>query len=136
MGAFKFIRKNERIIYTDRERRKELLMELSNAPIMYRFSRPTRLTRAKSLGYKAKPGYAIVRIRVGRGGSRRERPSHARKPSKAGVFFNFDINSKELAENRVNRVFSNMRVLGSYFLVDDGRHKWYEVILKDTNRSS
>ena len=32
-----------------------------------RLERPTRLGRARSLGYKAKQGYVIVRIKTGRG---------------------------------------------------------------------
>ncbi|MGC8516725.1 MAG: 50S ribosomal protein L15e [Candidatus Acidifodinimicrobium sp.] len=136
MGAFKFIKENERRVYTDNDRRRELLMELSGAPAFYRVEKPTRLAKAKSLGYRAKQGYIIVRARVGKGGSRRPRPNHARKPSKAGVSFNFDVSSKKIAEGRVNRIFSNMDILGSYFLVDNGQYKWYEVILKDKKITS
>ncbi len=136
MGAFKFIKENERRVYTDNDRRRELLMELSGAPAFYRVEKPTRLAKARSLGYRAKQGYIIVRARVGKGGSRRPRPNHARKPSKAGVSFNFDVSSKRIAEGRVNRIFSNMDILGSYFLVDNGQYKWYEIILKDKRITS
>lgn len=136
MGAFKFIRENERKVYTDNGRKRELLMELSGAPAFYRIDKPTRLARARSLGYKAKQGYIVVRARVGKGGSRRPRPNHARKPSKAGVSFNFDVSSKLIAEKRANKIFSNMDVIGSYFLVDNGQYKWYEVLLKDNKINS
>ena len=37
-------------------------------PVTVRVERPTRLDRARSLGYKAKQGFIVVRQRVDRGG--------------------------------------------------------------------
>ena len=47
-----------------------------------KIDRPTRLDRARSLGYKAKKGYVIVRVKVPRGGRQRARTNKARKPKK------------------------------------------------------
>jgi len=35
--------------------------------------KPLRLDRARALGYKAKKGFIIVRIKIGRGGRKRKR---------------------------------------------------------------
>ncbi len=39
-----------------------------------RIDRPSRLQRARRLGYKAKQGIVVVRMRVGTGGMRKQRP--------------------------------------------------------------
>lgn len=41
-----------------------------------RIERPTRLDRARSLGYRAKKGFVLVRTRVRRGGRRKTRRSY------------------------------------------------------------
>jgi len=38
-----------------------------------------------------------------------------------------------IAEERAARKFPNMEVLNSYWVGEDGRSKWFEVILVDTN---
>jgi large subunit ribosomal protein L15e len=38
---------------------------------------------------------------------------------------------QRIAEERAGRRFPNMEVLNSYWVGEDGRHKWYEVILVD-----
>jgi large subunit ribosomal protein L15e len=131
MGAAKYVAKNERLIFKDPKRRKELLNELANRPAIYRVKGPTRLFRAHALGYKAKQGYFVVRVRVAKGLFRRERPNHARHPSKAGIFYALDISKQQIAEQRVAKKYPNAEVLGSYYLVENGEYKWFEVILKD-----
>jgi len=39
-----------------------------------RIDKPSRLDRARRLGYKAKQGIVVVRMRVGTGGMRKQRP--------------------------------------------------------------
>jgi large subunit ribosomal protein L15e len=41
-----------------------------------------------------------------------------------------------IAEERAARKFPNMEVLNSYWVGEDGRSKWFEVILVDTNSPS
>jgi len=54
-------------------------------PSTIRIERPTRIDRARNLGYRAKEGFIIVRQRVGRGGHKRptirkgRRPRHSRQ---------------------------------------------------------
>ena len=46
-----------------------------------RIDKPSRLDRARRLGYKAKQGIVVVRMRVGTGGMRKQRPTGGRRPS-------------------------------------------------------
>jgi len=40
---------------------------------------------------------------------------------------------KEIAESRVARKFPNLKVLNSYWVWEDGKNTWFEVILADLN---
>jgi large subunit ribosomal protein L15e len=101
-------------------------------PVLHKIPRPSRLDRARNLGYKAKQGVIVVRARVGRGGMRRTRPVSGRRPKHIGaVHIKQGISMRKVAERRVNEKFPNMEVLGSYYLHKDGRYQWYEVILSD-----
>ena len=44
-----------------------------------KIEKPTRLDRARSLGYKDKKGIVVVRIRINRGGHKKPRPSKGRR---------------------------------------------------------
>lgn len=102
--------------------------------VIHKINRPNRLDRARRLGYKAKQGIIVVRIRVGRGGMRKQRPVSGRRPKHFGVVhIKQGINMRKVAERRVGEKFPNLEVLGSYYLHRDGMHMWYEVILADTN---
>jgi len=99
---------------------------------MVRIDRPSRLLRARRLGYKAKEGIIVVRMRVGMGGMRKQRPRGGRRPKHLGVTrIKADINMQKVAENRILEKHPNMKLLGSYFLYKDGKHIWYEAILAD-----
>ena len=39
-----------------------------------RIEKPSRIQKARRLGYKAKQGIVVIRMRVGTGGMRRQRP--------------------------------------------------------------
>jgi len=97
-----------------------------------RIERPSRLLRARRLGYKAKQGIIVIRMRVGTGGMRRQRPRGGRRPKHLGVTrIKADDSMKTVAQRRVLEKYPNMKLLGSYFLYKDGKHYWYEVILAD-----
>ncbi len=86
-------------------------------PTIHKVRRPSRLDRARRLGYKAKQGIIIVRARVGRGGMRKQRPIAGRRPKHLGVVhIKQGISMQKVAERRVNEKFPNMEVLGSYYL--------------------
>lgn len=97
-----------------------------------RIEKPSRIQRARRLGYKAKQGIVVIRMRVGTGGMRRQRPRGGRRPKHLGVTrIKADVSMKEVAENRVLERYPNMKLLGSYFVYKDGMHYWFEVILAD-----
>ena len=97
-----------------------------------RIDRPSRIQRARRLGYKAKQGIVVVRMRVGTGGMRKQRPRGGRRPKHLGVNrIKADVDMKTVAENRVLERYPNLKLLGSYFVYKDGMHYWFEVILAD-----
>lgn len=52
-------------------------MQLRQLNVIHRASRPSRPDKARRLGYKAKQGYVIYRVRVRRGGRKRPVPKGA-----------------------------------------------------------
>jgi len=101
-------------------------------PAIIRIERPMRLNRARALGYKAKQGFVAVRVRVRRGGLRKPRPSSGRRPKRMGTKRHVPAKSlKLIAEERAARKFPNLKVLNSCWVWEDGRYKWFEVILID-----
>lgn len=114
------------------ENPKQRLVELRQQGAVARLPRPTKPTRAHTLGYRARKGFVVVRVRIGKGASKRERPNRGRKPSKAGQLkFSAKQSQAWIAEQRANRKFPNLEVLNSYYLNEDGSHRWFEVILVD-----
>ena len=118
---------------------KENPMELRQRAVVWRnqnaitrVEKPSRIARARRLGYKAKQGIIVVRMRVGTGGMRKERPRGGRRPKHLGVTKSkADVSMKQVAERRVLERYPNMKLLGSYFLYKDGMHYWFEIILAD-----
>jgi len=118
---------------------KENPMELRQRAVVWRnenavtrVEKPSRIARARRLGYKAKQGIIVVRMRVGTGGMRKERPRGGRRPKHLGVTkIKADVSMKQVAERRVLERYPNMKLLGSYFLYKDGMHYWFEVVLAD-----
>ena len=110
---------------------KEHLIEWRKEPNTLRIARPTRLDRARSLGYKAKPGIVLVRQKILRGGRRRPNDMKGRRGRHAGHKLILGKSYQTVAEERVNRKFHNLEVLGSYYLAKDGKNYWYEIILVD-----
>jgi large subunit ribosomal protein L15e len=128
MGSYKYIHANEMALYKNDNRKKEILQAVRNQPITQRIERPTKIAKAKTVGYKAKQGYIVVRVRVSKGDFRRPRPNHARRPSKSGLYYKLEISKEKIARNRA------MQVIGSYFLIEDGKNKWFEIIMADKER--
>lgn len=96
--------------------------------------KPLRLDRARALGYKAKKGFIVVRIRILRGGRKRPRPRKARKTRKQSNKLVLKMNYQWIAEQRVQRRFPNLEVLNSYNIGKDGIYYFYEVILVDPDK--
>lgn len=101
---------------------------------VHRASRPSRPDKARRLGYKAKQGFVIYRVRVRRGGRKRQvrKGQVASKPASQGVNqLKPTRNLQSVAEERVGRRFPSLRVLNSYWVNQDSTFKFYEVILVD-----
>jgi len=97
-----------------------------------RVDKPLRIDRARSLGYKAKPGYIVARARVRRGSLRKHTIRGGRKPSAKGIKkITAAKSTQRIAEERTSKKYPNMEVLNSYWVGEDGKHHYYEVILVD-----
>ena len=97
-----------------------------------RIDRPTRLDKARELGYKAKQGVVVARTSVRKGSARKERFRAGRRSKRQGVnAITRRKNLQRIAEERTSRKFRNLRVLNSYWVGEDGSQKWFEVIMVD-----
>ena len=97
-----------------------------------RVDKPLRIDRARSLGYKAKPGFIVVRTHVRRGGLRKPTIKGGRKASAKGITkITAGKSTQRIAEERTAKRYPNMEVLNSYWIGEDGKHHYYEVILVD-----
>jgi large subunit ribosomal protein L15e len=111
------------------------LVEWRKQHTVERIEKPSRLDRARALGYKAKKGFVLARVKVKKGGRRRKLYGRGgRKPSKAGlVKFTPKKSLRQIAEEKAQRKFPNLEVLNSYYVAEDGSYKYFEVILVDPN---
>ncbi|KAL7675352.1 hypothetical protein ACOME3_001613 [Neoechinorhynchus agilis] len=108
--------------------------QLRQLPAIHRASRPMRPDRARRLGYKAKQGFVVYRVRVRRGGRKKPVPKGATygKPKHHGVTKLKNQKSHQaIAELRAGRRLQALRVLNSYWIGQDAAYKFYEVILVD-----
>ncbi len=97
-----------------------------------RISAPTKLARARALGYKAKPGFVIVRVKVSRGTLHKPKIMGGRRPRRYGYKkLTHGKSEKWIAEERAQRRYPNLVLLNSYYLAEDGKHKFYEVMFVD-----
>ncbi len=106
------------------------MIKLRKEPSILMLEKPTRLDKARRLGYKAKQGIYVARVRLKRGGHKRSRPRSGRKPGKLTVRKTLKMNYRWIAEQRAARK-TGLEVLNSYYLTKDGKHYWFEVILVD-----
>ena len=65
---------------------------------MVRLERPSRLNRARSLGYKPKQGVVVVRIKITRGGMRQKRPTSGRRPKHMGTLKIKGISARKILQ--------------------------------------
>ncbi len=132
MGMYQHIDKTFQDEYKNRnEILKKRLTEWRSEPVVNRVERPTNIARARKLGYKAKDGVIVVRVKVERGLRKRRKMRGGRKPSKSGRFYAYRKSLQSMAEERAARKFSNCEVLNSYYVGEDGSYKFFETILID-----
>ena len=133
MGLYKYLREawkkpTDSMIEAQRNR----LIKWRRQPATLRVEGPTRLDRARSLGYKAKQGFIVVRQRVKRGGRMRDTEGRGgRRPKTARRFMVLDKNYQAVAEARAAKSFVNCEVMNSYYVAKDGKNYWFEIIMLD-----
>ena len=115
-----------------KELMRQRLIKWRKQSTIIRIEKPTRLDRARKLGYKAKEGFVVARVRIRRGGSRKKRPKAGRRQKRMGVKKYKPAKSLRLiVEERAARKFPNLEVLNSYWVAEDGRSKWFEIVMVD-----
>ncbi|MEM3248797.1 MAG: hypothetical protein QXL00_03345 [Conexivisphaerales archaeon] len=115
---------------------KAYLIKWRSEPRIVRVEKPSRIDKARELGYKEKRGYIAVRVRVARGGMKIQRPNSGRRQKHSGSkLISGQVSKAEIAAQRVSEIYRNMRVLGTYYLGEDGKHVWYEVVLHDKSEN-
>lgn len=116
---------------------KQRFIEWRQQNVVERIEKPTRLDKARELGYKAKQGVIVVRVRVKKGGRDRPRISKARRPKRAGhLYFTPSKSLRQQAEEKASKKYRNLEVLNSYYVGEDGVYKWFEVIMLDPHHPS
>jgi large subunit ribosomal protein L15e len=108
---------------------KDRLISFRKEPATVRIAKPTRIDRARSLGYKAKQGFLVIRQRVNRGGRKRENITGGRRPKANRQKKIVAKSYQQVAEERAVKNYTNCEVLNSYFVGKDGMNYWYEVIM-------
>ena len=131
MSLYKHVREAWRKPRQNAELWRESLLSWKKETVTVKVEYPTRIDRARSLGYKAKQGYIVVRQRVSRGGHTRPQIKGGRRPKKFGIRLTLRKNYQLIAEERAQKKYENLVVLNSYWVAQDGKYAWYEIILVD-----
>jgi len=140
MGAYKYLQELWRKKQSDALRflLRVRCWEYRQLPAIHRATRPTRPDKARRLGYKAKQGYVIYRVRVRRGGRKRPNPKGIvyGKPKGQGINqLKNQRSHRAIAEERAGRALGSLRVLNSYWVNQDSTFKFFEVILVDPSHA-
>ncbi len=132
MGLYKYINK------LNGEKSKEYLSLIKSRLITWRtettplkIEHPTNLATARKLGYKAKHGFILMRVRLPRGQKQRPSIRHGRRSAHFRQRLVLKKNYQWVAEERAVKNYPNLEVLNSYKVGKDGLHYWFEVILVD-----
>ncbi len=112
--------------------RHERLLSWRRENTVTRVEHPLRLDRARAVGYRAKEGFVVVRVRVRRGGQNKRAIIAGRRPKHKGIArMTLAKSLKRIAEERAQKHYPNLEILNSYWIGEDGKEKFFEVILLD-----
>jgi large subunit ribosomal protein L15e len=132
-GAMHYLREAWKKPDTDLAR--ERMISWRDSDSIVKVEKPLRLDRARALGYKAKKGIIVMRVRIKRGGRRRRRAGvRGRKSRKQTIRKTLKMNYQWVAEIRAARKYKNLEVLNSYWIGKDGQHYFFEVIMVDPSK--
>lgn len=116
---------------------KQRLIEWREQPAILRIDKPTRIDRARSVGYKAKTGVFVVRVQLRQGGFFRPKDMMGgRRSAHSGRIKNVGKNYQAIAEERAADKYPNCEVLNSYYVAHDGKQQWFEVVMVDPSNPS
>lgn len=132
MALYRYLRNNYQN-NSNPELERQRLVKWRSEPVTLKIDYPTRLDRARSLGYRAKQGMFIVRQKVKRGGHRKPFPQGGRRSAKYTTRKALHLNYQTIAEQRVAKAYANCEILNSYEVGKDGNNAWYEVIVVDVS---
>lgn len=118
----------------DNETLKTRMIQWRASEAITKVEKPLRLDKARALGYKAKKGFVVFRVRLIRGGRKRTRHKHGRKSRKQYARKILKMSYQWVAEQRAEKHYSNLEVLNSYYLGKDGKHYFFEVIMVDPSK--
>ena len=121
--------------YNYREIYKQKLIDFrKQKESVVRIEKPSNLSRARTLGYKAKKGVFVARARVRKGSGAHKRPKRGRRPKRMGVSkLTRKISIQGIAEQRTARKYPNCEILNSYWVAEDGKNEFYEIIVIEVN---
>lgn len=146
MGAYKYIRKTFQNEWKGTEDsdydyasllRKRALDYRNEDKAVVVVEHPTNIVSAKGVGYKAKQGVFVARVRVRKGTGTHHRPKHKRRPKRLGqAKLSRKLSTQAMAEQRASKKFENAEALGSYKVAEDGKMHYYEVVMADRNAST
>jgi len=137
VGAYKYIQETFQKEYKEGSREyKTRVIAWRKGPSLTRVKKPTNITRARRLGYKAAQGYAVVRVKIKKGRRMRRKPRGGRKEKHAYLYVQPGLSHQAIAEQRANKKFKNMEVLNSYWIGEDGNYKYFEIILADKSKKN
>jgi len=130
MGLYKYIQDAFKSNKKTPEQ-KQRLIDWRKESAITRIEHPTNLASARSLGYRAKQGICLVRVKLERGGRQRARIKKGRSPKKSHQRLVLDKSYQSIAEERAQKRFTNLEVLNSYQAGKDGLYYWFEIIMVD-----
>lgn len=110
---------------------KNMLFNWRRENSIERLEYPTRPDRARSLGFRAKQGFVIVRVRVIRGGKKNPSIMSGRDGGNLSTKITQSKNYQWICEERAQKRFPNLEVLNSYWVGQDEKYYWYEIIMVD-----
>lgn len=110
---------------------KKMLVGWRKGNSIERVEKPTRIDRARALGYKAKQGFVIVRVRVIRGGKKNPRIMKGRDGGNLSTKITQSKNYQWISEERAQKRYPNLEVLNSYWIGQDEKYYYHEIIMID-----
>jgi large subunit ribosomal protein L15e len=131
-GAYHYI--SEAWKKPDSKTLRDRMTEWRKSDAQVKVEKPLRLDRARALGYKAKKGFIVLRVRVKRGGHKKSRSNKGRRSKRLHSRKNLSMNYRWIAEVRAQKAYPNLEVLNSYLIGKDGISYFYEIICVDPER--